>query len=41
MPKERIRLEKDIVTDEEEVGAELRKERVAVEGDVREGRRQR
>ncbi len=41
VPKERIRLEKDIVTDEEEVGGELRKERVAVEGDVPEGRGQR
>ncbi len=41
VPKERVRLEKDIVTDEEDVGAELRKERVAVEGDVPEGRRQR
>ena len=33
VPKERVRLEKDVVTEEEEVGAELRKERLGVEGD--------
>ena len=31
VPKERVRLEKDIVTDEAEVGADLRKERVEAE----------
>jgi uncharacterized protein (TIGR02271 family) len=34
-PKERVRLSKDSVTDEETVDAELRKERIEVEGDVR------
>jgi len=32
-PKERIRLEKDVVADEERVAADLRKERIEVEGD--------
>jgi uncharacterized protein (TIGR02271 family) len=32
-PKERIRLDKQTVTEEERVGADLRKERVEVEGD--------
>lgn len=34
VPKERVRLEKDVVTDEETVGADLRKERIDVEGDT-------
>jgi len=33
VPKERVRLDKDIVTEEQEVGGEIRKERVEVEGD--------
>ena len=33
VPKERVRLEKDVVTDEETVAAEVRKERIDVEGD--------
>ena len=33
-PKERIRLEKDVVMGEEQVEADLRKERIEVEGDV-------
>ena len=33
-PKERIRLEKDVVLGEEQVEADLRKERIEVEGDV-------
>jgi len=32
VPKERVRLDKDVVTDEETVEADLRKERVEVEG---------
>ncbi len=39
VPKERIRLEKDVVVEEEEVGAELRKERIGVEGDEPGGKR--
>ena len=34
VPKERVRLEKDVVTEEETVDAELRKERLEVEGDA-------
>ncbi|MDP9404041.1 MAG: PRC and DUF2382 domain-containing protein [Actinomycetota bacterium] len=34
VPKERVRLEKDVVTDEEPVSAELRKERIDIEGDA-------
>jgi uncharacterized protein (TIGR02271 family) len=33
VPKERVRLDKTVVTDEEEVGADVRKERVEVEGE--------
>lgn len=39
VPKERVRLEKDQVTDEEQVEADLRKERVAAEGDVPRNRK--
>ncbi len=34
VPKERVRLEKESVTDDREVGADLRKERIETEGDV-------
>jgi uncharacterized protein (TIGR02271 family) len=34
VPKERVRLEKEVVTNEERVEAELRKERIDVEGDA-------
>jgi uncharacterized protein (TIGR02271 family) len=34
VPKERVRLDKDVVTDQEEVSGEVRKERIEVEGDV-------
>jgi len=33
VPKERIRLDKEVVTDEQEVGADLRHEHIEVEGD--------
>jgi stress response protein YsnF len=33
VPKERVRLEKDLETDEEQVSETVRKERVEVEGD--------
>jgi uncharacterized protein (TIGR02271 family) len=36
VPKERVRLEKDVQTDEEQVSEQVRKERVEVEGDRRE-----
>jgi len=35
VPKERVRLEKDVVTDEETVSQEIRKERIDTEGDAR------
>ncbi|HEV3378318.1 MAG TPA: PRC and DUF2382 domain-containing protein [Thermoleophilaceae bacterium] len=35
VPKERVRLEKDVETDEEEISETVRKERVEQEGDVR------
>jgi uncharacterized protein (TIGR02271 family) len=35
VPKERVRLEKDTVTDEQQVSDEVRKERIDVEGDGR------
>ena len=35
VPKERVRLEKDTVTDEQTVSDEVRKERIDVEGDAR------
>jgi stress response protein YsnF len=34
VPKERVRLDKDVVTDEVEVSEELRKERIEPEGDT-------
>ena len=41
MPKERVRFDKDVVTDEEQVYGEVRKERIEVEGDVDRGHRPR
>jgi uncharacterized protein (TIGR02271 family) len=35
VPKERVRLEKDTVTDEQQVSEELQKERIEADGDVR------
>jgi uncharacterized protein (TIGR02271 family) len=32
VPKERVRLDKDVVTDEEQVSEELRKEQIETEG---------
>jgi uncharacterized protein (TIGR02271 family) len=37
VPKERVRLEKETVTDQETVSSDVRKERIDVEGDVDEG----
>jgi uncharacterized protein (TIGR02271 family) len=39
VPKERVRLTKDVEYDEETVSDELRKERIEAEGDIDEGRR--
>jgi stress response protein YsnF len=39
VPKERVRLEKETVTDEREVAADLRKERIETEGKVEEKKR--
>ena len=39
VPKERVRLDKDVVTEERPVTEEVRKERIDVEGDVQEGKR--
>jgi stress response protein YsnF len=39
VPKERVRLEKETVTDEREVAADLRKERIETEGDIEEKKR--
>jgi uncharacterized protein (TIGR02271 family) len=39
VPKERVRLEKDVVTDDQTVGGEVRKEQVEVEGDVEDSTR--
>jgi len=39
VPKERIRLDKERVTEQEQIAADLRKERVEVEGDTTTGRR--
>jgi uncharacterized protein (TIGR02271 family) len=39
VPKERIRLDKEVVTEEQQVSEELRKERIEVEGDVEGGMR--
>jgi uncharacterized protein (TIGR02271 family) len=33
VPKERVRLDKDVVTDEEQVNETVRKEQIEVEGD--------
>jgi uncharacterized protein (TIGR02271 family) len=41
VPKERVRLEKETVTDEEQVEGEVRKERIRTEGDVDETDRRR
>jgi uncharacterized protein (TIGR02271 family) len=41
VPKERVRLDKETVTDEEQVSEEVRKERVAVEGDAKDSTRRR
>ncbi|HEX8053711.1 MAG TPA: DUF2382 domain-containing protein, partial [Thermoleophilaceae bacterium] len=35
VPKERVRLDKDTVVDEQSVSEEVRKERIDVEGDAR------
>ena len=34
VPKERVRMEKDSVTDEAEISEEVRKERIDADGDV-------
>jgi uncharacterized protein (TIGR02271 family) len=34
VPKERVRMDRDVVTDEETVSEEVRKERIEAEGDV-------
>ena len=34
VPKERVRLEKDVVTDEQQVSEQVRKERIEAEGDL-------
>jgi stress response protein YsnF len=39
VPKERVRLEKDTVTDTETVEGEIRKEQIEVEGDENARRR--
>jgi uncharacterized protein (TIGR02271 family) len=39
VPKERVRLEKDTITEERQVSDEVRKERIEAEGDVSDGRR--
>ena len=39
VPKERVRLEKDVVTEEEQVSDEVRKERIDVEQGKKKGRR--
>ena len=38
VPKERVRLETDTVTDEQQVTDEVRKERIETDGDVRRDR---
>jgi stress response protein YsnF len=35
VPKERVRLEKDTVTEEQQVSEELQKEQIEADGDVR------
>ena len=37
VPKERVRLDRDTVTDEETVSEEVRKERIESQGDVADG----
>jgi stress response protein YsnF len=34
VPKERVRMEKDAVTDEAQISEEVRKERIEAEGDI-------
>jgi stress response protein YsnF len=34
VPKERVRLEKDVETDDEQVSEQVRKERIEAEGDI-------
>ena len=41
VPKERVRLDKDVVTEERSVSEDVRKEQIEVEGDVEAGRRRR
>ena len=41
MPKEKVRLEKDTVTDTETVEDQVRKEKVDIEGDVDQSQRRR
>jgi uncharacterized protein (TIGR02271 family) len=41
VPKERVRLEKETEVDEEQVGADVRKERIKTEGDVKDTQRRR
>ena len=36
VPKERVRLEKDVETGEEQVSEEVRKERIEAEGDIKQ-----
>jgi len=39
VPKERVRLEKDVVTEQEQVNETVRKEQIEVDGDTKVGRR--
>jgi uncharacterized protein (TIGR02271 family) len=39
VPKERVRLDKDTVTDEKQVSEEVRKEKIEAEGDTKDKRR--
>jgi uncharacterized protein (TIGR02271 family) len=39
VPKERVRLEKDTITEEQSVGGEVRKERIETDGDLDAGKR--
>jgi stress response protein YsnF len=39
VPKERVRLDKDVVTEERSVTEDVRKENIDVEGDVKPRRR--
>ena len=38
VPKERVRLDKDVVSEEQQVSEEIRKEQIDVEGDIRQDR---